>query len=93
MGTDSSGFLNLLGKPDFEVGIITGKDSINWINSLIIPGEDDGKVSVERSRLDNMKDFLVVERTHPFIMRADEVMEAVASFIESGKFKQPRAVP
>ncbi len=88
LSTDSSGFVNLLGKANFEVGIITGNKSVNWINSLIIPGEDDGKVSVKRSQLENMKDFLVVKRTHPFIMKADEVMKAVDCFLETGKFNK-----
>ena len=40
---------NQLGKIPFECGVITGDRSINWINSLLIPGKDDGKVSVARS--------------------------------------------
>ncbi|HOS98327.1 MAG TPA: hypothetical protein PLR71_00810 [Deltaproteobacteria bacterium] len=33
---------------------------MNWIKSLVIPGTDDGKVSVERAKVDGMADFLVV---------------------------------
>ena len=88
MGTAPSDFVNTLGDAESEIGVITGKSSINWINSLIIPGEDDGKVSVERSKLKNMKDFLVVKRTHPFIMRADEVIRATVNFLKSGKFNE-----
>ncbi len=87
LGTDISGFVNTLAEPRGETGVIAGRCSLNWINSAIIPGEDDGKVSVERSKLKNMKDFLVVNRTHPFIMRADEVIQAVICFLETGKFK------
>jgi len=88
LGTAPSDFVNTLGDAESEIGVITGKSSINWINSLIIPGEDDGKVSVERSKLKNMKDFLVVKRTHPFIMRADEVIRATVNFLKSGKFNE-----
>lgn len=79
-------YVNTLGKPAFELGIITGRKSVNWINSLVIPGADDGKVSVERARLDGMRDFLVVDRTHPLIMQADEVMEAADRFLKTGAF-------
>jgi pimeloyl-ACP methyl ester carboxylesterase len=86
LSTDPSSFVNMLGDPDFEVGIIAGDISFNFITSTIIPGEDDGKVSVDRSKLNNIKDFMVVDRTHTFMMDAPEVMEAVANFLETGKF-------
>ena len=88
LSTDPSGFVNMLTEPQAETGVISGRRSLNCINSAIIPGEDDGKVSVRRSKLKNMKDFLVVNRTHPFIMRADEVIEAVICFLETGKFRE-----
>ncbi len=87
LSTDPAGFVNTLGDIDAEVGIIAGNRSINWINSILIPGPDDGKVSVDRARLKNMADFMVVKRTHSFIMNADEVLEAVVRFIEKGQFR------
>ncbi len=36
-----------------------------------------------------MKDFLVVKRTHPLIMKADEVLDAVVHFIETGNLNVP----
>jgi len=88
LSTDPAGFVNTLGDIDTEVGIIAGNRSINWINSILIPGPDDGKVSVARARLDHMTDFMVVKRTHSFIMNADEVLEAVVHFIEKGRFRE-----
>ncbi len=89
LSTKPSSFINALGAADFEFGVITGDKSINWINSWIIPGADDGKVSVERSKMKNMKDFLVVKQAHPFIMDADEVMTAVVNFLQTGRFSIP----
>ncbi len=86
LGTDPRGFITTLTDMDAEVGVITGNRSINWINSIIIPGPDDGKVAVDRARLPSMQDFLVVKRTHPFIMNAKEVIEAIIQFINTGKF-------
>jgi len=61
-----------IAKPDYEVGIIAGKF--------------DGKVSLKSTKLDGMKDFLVVPSAHSFIMDWDEVVLAVKSFIKNGKF-------
>ncbi|MBW2518822.1 MAG: alpha/beta hydrolase, partial [Deltaproteobacteria bacterium] len=50
LGTGVASVPSKLGQPDFEVGIIAGTNSINLILSLLIPGDDDGKVSVERTK-------------------------------------------
>jgi hypothetical protein len=86
LGTNSGSLPMSLGPVNFELGIITGDRSINWINSLIIPGKDDGKVPIERARVEGMADFLVVHATHPFIMRNREVMEQCLTFLRNGKF-------
>ena len=90
LGTEPDSFVNRLPPVDFEVGVITGDRTINFINSMIIPGPDDGKVSVARARLPGMTAFRVVHRTHPLIMNADEVIADVLGFLEEGEF---RAVP
>ena len=76
-----------LGPATFDVGIITGNRSINLFLSMMIPGEDDGKVSVERAKLEGMADFLVVPHTHPFIMKSELVIEQVLFFLEYGRFE------
>ncbi len=86
LGTGETSISKKLGKIDFELGVITGDRSINWINSLIIPGDDDGKVSVESAKVDGMADFLVVHVSHPFIMKNGAVMDKCLHFIEKGCF-------
>ena len=51
LGTDMESLPNILGPADYELGIITGDKTINPILSWLIPGKDDGKVSVERAKL------------------------------------------
>ncbi len=44
LGTDNESVPNTLGPVNFELGVIAGDRSINWINSMMIEGPDDGKV-------------------------------------------------
>ncbi len=87
LGTASDALPNQLGPADFELGIIAGNRSINLILSTLIPGSDDGKVAIKRTALDGMRDFLLVEQTHPFIMGGDEVQSQSLHFLQNGRFK------
>ena len=87
LGTDKDDVPAQLGPATFDVGIITGDQSINLFLSMMIPGKDDGKVSVERAKLEGMADFLVVPHAHPFIMKSELVIEQVLFFLEYGRFE------
>jgi len=86
LGTGVDSVPNRLGRVDFELGVIAGDRSINWINSLMIDGPDDGKVSVARTRVEGMKDHRVIHVTHPFLMRNREVIRETIHFLRSGSF-------
>lgn len=75
-----------LGSASFDVGIITGSRTVNPFLSLLIPGEDDGKVSIESARLEGMTDFCVMPATHPFIMKNRAVIEQTLVFLARGRF-------
>ncbi|HEX3625763.1 MAG TPA: alpha/beta fold hydrolase [Verrucomicrobiae bacterium] len=87
LGTSKDSLPNRLGPPNFPVGIIAGDRSINWINSLLIPGPDDGKVSVKRAKLAGMTDFIVIHSTHPLIMRNRQAIQQTIAFLRNGTFK------
>ena len=89
LGTGETSVPNQLGKADFDLGIIAGTRSINLFLSQMIPGQDDGKVSVERTRLEGMRDHLEMEVTHTFMMRNSRVIEQVIHYLETGKFQRP----
>ncbi len=86
LGTAADAMPTRLGPAGFEVGIITGDTSINFILSTQIPGKDDGKVSVASARLDGMKDFLVLPASHPFIMKDKVAIEQTMHFLKHGEF-------
>ncbi|MFP4156883.1 MAG: esterase/lipase family protein [Opitutales bacterium] len=88
LGTATDSFVNQLPAIDFDCAVITGDRSINWINSRMIPGKDDGKVSVERARTEDLADFKVVHATHPMIMRKKSVIRDVLAFLETGAFSE-----
>jgi triacylglycerol lipase len=88
LGTEPSSMPNQLGTVNFELGVITGNTSLNPIYSYLIPGDDDGKVSVKRAQVEGMKDFLVVPHSHSFIMNSRFVREQIVYFLDQGKFRR-----
>jgi hypothetical protein len=51
-----------------------------------IPGPSDGKVSLERARLEGMTDFLVLPVTHSLMMRDQAVIDHTIRFLMAGHF-------
>ena len=86
LGTGTNSTPNQLGPVNYPVGVIAGDRSINWINSLLIPGADDGKVSIERTKLAGMSDHIVIHTAHPFIMKNREAIRQTIQFLRSGAF-------
>jgi pimeloyl-ACP methyl ester carboxylesterase len=88
LGTGATSLPNRLGQANFDLGVIAGTRSINLFLSLMIPGANDGKVSVESTRLEGMRDHLEMEVTHPFMMRNDRVIEQVIHYLKTGRFRR-----
>ena len=86
LGTDSSSVPRSLGPVDFELGVIAGDSSVNPVFSELIPGLDDGAVSVESTKTPGMTDFLTLPYSHTFIMFSREVIEQTVHFLENGVF-------
>lgn len=86
LGTSHDSLPNQLPAPDYELGVIGATASINPVGSWLIPGDDDGMVSVCRMRVEGMADFVTVDRTHAYIMRGPEVADQVIAFLRTGRF-------
>ncbi len=85
--TDQSSVKHLFGEVNYELGIIAGNATIDPISSAIIPGENDGKVAVERTKLEGMKDHIVVSASHTFFPSNKEVQNQTLHFLKNGNFK------
>lgn len=73
---------------DCEAAVITGTRGYNLPTRFLISGPNDGLVSVDSARLDEMRDFLVLPVGHTFVMMYDRVINQALYFIENGKFKR-----
>ena len=88
LGTGQMSIANKLGRANFELGVIAGTRSLNLMLSTMLPGQDDGKVTVASTKVDGMKDHLTLPVTHPFMMKNKKVIEQVVYFLKHGQFKQ-----
>jgi pimeloyl-ACP methyl ester carboxylesterase len=86
LGTDSQPLR--LNVPGSEVGVIAGDRSINPILSLLIPGPDDGKVSLARVKPATYSDFLKLHVTHACMMRNPRVITQTIAFLKNGTFEK-----
>ena len=75
------------------IGIITGDTSLDPWFSWMFVGPNDGKVSVNSARLDEMADFLVVDHGHTFIARGDDVIDQIEYFLLHGQFSRQLLAP
>jgi len=71
---------------NFELGVVAGTGTISPLMSAVLPLQDDGKVTVARTKADGMTDFLVVPVSHFAIMRNQAVIDNTTAFLQSGEF-------
>ena len=89
IGTDEHSVPLRLPPPPFEVGIIAGRRANNPLFARVLGDESDGKVTVASARLDGMRELVVVDRSHTFIMWGPDVLAHIFSFLDTGRFVAP----
>lgn len=86
LGTEPNDLIKRLKPISGEIGIIAGTKSLDPWFSPILPGKDDGKVSVDGTRLLEMQDFIEVPAAHWSIMRKKVAITEALFFLKNGVF-------
>ncbi|MGD0896694.1 MAG: alpha/beta fold hydrolase [Thermoguttaceae bacterium] len=79
-----------LATPQFEFAIIAGGRGKDRGYNPVVPGDNDGVVSVASTRLAGASDFAVLPVMHTFMMNDPKVQEYTLRFLREGCFLSPK---
>jgi pimeloyl-ACP methyl ester carboxylesterase len=84
---DPEGLIAKLPVPQFEFAIVAGARGNEQGFNPLIPGDDDGTVSLESACLPGAADFMTVRAMHSFLMYNPEVVASSARFLQTGRLR------
>lgn len=81
------GLIPTLPTPEFEFAVIAGARGTPTGWNRLIPGDDDGTVTVESTRLSGAADFATVPTIHTFLIGEPDVADMTRRFLREGKLR------
>ena len=70
-----------------EVGMIAGSDQFGLAHLFVsLPGDNDGVVTIEETRMPGLADHIVLPVSHSGMLFSSDVAAQIASFLRDGKF-------
>jgi pimeloyl-ACP methyl ester carboxylesterase len=81
-------FFQSLPVPPCRFGIIAGGRGTEEGYNPLLPGDDDGTVRVEETRLPGAADFIVLKNTHTLILFDKDTAEQTVHFLKHGNFRR-----
>ena len=75
-------------KMQYVFGVIAGNICLDPISYFILPKGNDGKVTIESTKLEGMSDHIVLPYSHAFIMMHPTVINQVKFFLRNRRFKR-----
>ncbi len=85
---EKDGVIANLPVPNFEFAIVAGARGDENGYNPILPGDDDGTVSVQSARLEGATDFITAPKLHSFIMQDKDVIANCVRYIQTGAFRE-----
>lgn len=84
--TERSALAAHFGPIDYPLGVIAGNRSIDPVSSWIIGKPNDGKVSIESTKIDGMTDHIVIPSSHTFFPSNRLTWSRTLTFLREGHF-------
>jgi pimeloyl-ACP methyl ester carboxylesterase len=83
---DETRFFDSLPVPPCDFGIIAGGRGTEEGYNPLLPGDDDGTVRVEETKLTGAADFILLKNTHTLILFDPDTARQVVHFLRHGRF-------
>lgn len=88
LGADPEGLIAALPTPRFEFAVIAGVAGKPGGYNPLVPGDDDGTVALESTRLPGATDFASVKGLHSFLMLQPAVIDYTRRFLREGRLRE-----
>ncbi len=88
LGTGKDSYIHsmLKQKVDYDLGIIAGRGGFSILSHFIIGKDNDGTISIESTKLEGMKDHIIIPAQHSLVLFFQYTARKVLSFLRDGMF-------